>query len=555
MKKKSIGLCALALTALLGLSACGGKSGPSEPGDQSLPNATKIVIYAGGSSDFSWVKGSEEAEVIDTIERAYYDATGNALDFQVSFWGSDMHTKLENELKGGTQIDIVISHTRGGQGIDDLRKGPTAHYNLYNALDYAPNLYKQIEGAPLDCLTTANNDVIAIPSVISPYKFGILVRKDYMEKCGFTDDAEKAKTEFKPGQNYRLVDDLVTFEAMCKEMNKLTGNSYAVTGAPWDLEKVVTMGAYGDAGYFSSTLVEENGKKIIKSGFATPQYKDILALEYKWAREGVTSPAEGEWLIAQGEQTFVSGKTGVFVIDPTIQHLIKVARMTKSVNPEAEFTVLGPLTANDESEKKGFMRNPEATFGAAIMKESENVNEIMAFLNWVYKNPENYNLCRYGVEGKHWVNNGDGTFSYPEGSKYSLSKPAYSGILTLVENQRISNLTYSVYTAEERRWIKDIAGNADNYVQNDVMDYMFTSTDEYNELMADKMMSVYHGLALASWQGKSDGNPLAPSSQDPSRTHFDFIIDGYNLAVRHIQEDFTTQYNKMKANRVPEESI
>lgn len=546
MKKKTLSvLTCIMATGCLFASCGGGTTSVSNTNGDKGP-ATKIVIYAGGSSEFSWVKGKEEAEVINYIENEYYEATGVNLDFEVSFWGTDMHTKLGNELKGGTQIDIAISHTRGGSGIDDKRKGSKDHYNLYDAIDYAPNLYEYIKGAPLDCLTTSQNDVIAIPSVISPYKFGILVRKDYMEACGFTDDAEKAKTEFKNGQNYELVDNLVSFEKMCKAMNELTGSTYAVSGSPWDLEKVVVMGAYCDAGYFSSAVAEKDGQNLVMSGFATPAYKDVLALEYKWAREGISSPAEGDWKIDQGEQAFVSGKTGVFVIDPTIQHLIKVSRLTKAANPEAEFTVLGALTADKDSTKKGFMRNPEATFGAAIMNESENVNEIMSFLNWVYESPENYNLCRYGIEGTHWVNNGDGTYSFPENSGYSLTKPAYSGILTLVENQRISNIVYDGYTEEEKRWINDIAGNKDNYVKNDVMDYIFSSTDEYNVTMASAMVSVYNSLALAAWQGKNDPNALYGNTNMP---YFDYIINTYNQKVKHIQVDYTAQYNVMKQSR------
>ena len=292
------------------------------------------------------------------------------------------------------------------------------------------------------------------------------------------------------------------------------------------------------------TIIDMN---MVMAGFATPEYEDVLALEYKWAKEGVTSPAEGDWLLDQGEQNFVSGKTGVFVLDPTIQHLITVARRTKAVNPNAEFTVLGALTKDKESTKKGFMRNPEATFGAVVMKQSKNVNEIMAFLNWVYESKENYNLCRFGIEGTHWVNNGDGTYSYPENSGYSVTAPAYSGILTLVENQRMSNLVYDGYSAEEKRWINDIAGNPNNYVKNDVMDYLFTSSDADNLAMAKEMTSVYQKLALPAWQGLAD--PTAAHPQDASKSFFKYTIDTYNMGVNSIQKKFTAQYNNMKAAR------
>ena len=531
---------ALALAAIA-LASCGGgtpEASSSLSGSLVRPAGSKIVIYAGGSSEFRWIKGSEEDKIIAYIEDKYYEETGNSLDFEIAYLGEDMQTKLSSELAAGSQIDLVVSHTRGGVGIDDKLKGENSHYNLYDAIfELAPNLYDAVRGDPLDSMTTSTNDTVCIPSVISPYKFGILVRKDLMEKAGFTDDPAKTDLE--------LVDNLDAFERMCLGMNALTGNSYAVTGAAWDLEKVLTLGAYADAGYFTSALTKEDGKEMIRKGGCTSAYKDVLSLEYQWATKGIVSKEANSILLDDGESNFIAGKTGVFVLDPTIQHLIQVSRMAKAQNPEATFTVLGPLTAHKGDTKKGFMRNPSATFGAAITKKSARVNEIMAFLNWVYQNPENYNLCRYGIEGTHWVDNGDGTYSFPEGKEYYATSPAYSGILTLVENQRMSNLRYAGYTEEEVRWIEDIAGNPDNYIENDVMDYLFTMTDEFNLKQAQATEKLYE-MAVDAWTGKAD--PLALSSNGVDCT-YDFVARTYREKCAEVDKYLTEQYALMKANR------
>lgn len=509
------------------------------------PEGQKIVIYAGGSSEFSWIAGSKEKEVIEYICDLYYSETGNSLDFEISYLGEDMHTKLSSELAAGSQVDIVISHTRGGNGIDDKLKGSDNHYNLYDALyDFAPNLYDAVKGDPLDSLTTFTNDVIAIPSVISPYKFGVLVRKDLMEACGYTDDEAKAKTEYKDGKNYELVDNLDTFTDMCLAMNKLTNNSYAITGAAWDIEKAF-IGAYCDAGYFSSSLVVENNQELIMSGASTSAYMQMLKREYDWATSGVISRDANSILLEEGESNFIAGKTGVFLQDPTIQHLIKVARMTKNQNPEATFTVLGALKATKDSTRKGSMRNPEATFAAAITKNTKYINQIMSFLNWVYESEEHYNLCRYGIEGEHWVNNHDGTYSYPKGKEIYATQPAYSGILTLVENQRMSNLIYDGYTSEELHWIKDIAGNKDNYIDNDVMNYMFESTDEFNVKLAAAGDKLYT-MAVEAWTGKVD-----PTSESltKGKTVYEYVVEQYNKQVNEIQKYNVSQYKTMKAER------
>lgn len=267
MKKTAAAILAgvLSFAMLFACAGCGNRTTENGGGggntNVNRPAGTKIVIYAGGSSEFSWVAGSKETEVIEYIENAYWEDTGKSLDFEIAYLGEDMQTKLASELAAGSQVDIVISHTRGGQGVDDKLKGEDSHYNLYDAIyDYAPNLYEAVKGAPLNCMTTVNNDVVGIPSVISPYKFGILVRKDYMEACGYTDDPAKAGTPFKDGKTYELVDNLDTFADMCRAMNEITGSSYAVTGAAWDLEKVLTLGAYGDAGYFPARSWKRTAK-------------------------------------------------------------------------------------------------------------------------------------------------------------------------------------------------------------------------------------------------------------------------------------------------------
>ena len=524
------------------LASCSSSKNPDKPNSNNeRPNGKEIVIYAGGSSEFSWIQGSEEQEVLEYVENKYYEETGNSLKFKCVFLGQDLHSKLSSEIAAGSAVDIVISHTGGGVGVDDKLKSIKSHYDLSDIMfEQAPALYDMVKGAPLDYLTTYNNDVIGIPSVINPYKFGILVRKDWMEACGYTDNEEKAKTEFADGKNYELVDNIETFEEMCLAIAREYKKPYAVSGATWDLEKVVTLGAYGDAGYFTKALVTQDGKERIMDGGATDYYGDILALEYKWATNGVISKDANSILLEQAEAAFISGQTGIFVQDPTIQHLIKVSRATKLRNPEAEFTVLGPLKAKKDSpadSRKGFMRNTQATFAAVITAQSKVVDDIMSFMNWVYESEDNYNLCRYGIEGKHWINNGDGTYSYPEGKEKYITAPPYSGILTLVENQRRSNLRYKGYTDEELRWIDDIAGNKDNYIKNDIVDYVFMANDDYNKLHANATVTLYNKIDSA-WRGKTD-----------PATFFKATAEAFNNSVEPVQIYWTSQYKTMKARR------
>lgn len=523
------------LGVVLGVSAiacgCGGQEAQSSGRPQE--EATKIVIYAGGSSEFAWVEGTEESEVLDYIEDAYYEETGVNLDFEINYVGSDLTTPLTNAIAGGDQIDIAISHTRGGAGIDDTVVGNEWYYDITEDLEtYGENILESIKGEPIEALTTVNNEVIGIPSVISPYKFGILVRKDWMEACGYTDDAAKAN-------EYKLVDNIETFEEMCLKMKEKYGLNHVVTGAPWDLEKVLTLGPYGDSGYFTyTTRTGSDGKEVVVPGFATEEYKQVLKREYEWAKNGITSNESEIILLEQGEKNFIAGKTGVFVLDPTVQHLIKVARRCKEVNETAEFTVLGALTANKTSTKKGFMKNTPATFAACILKTSQNASQIIQFMNWVYASEDNYNLCRFGIEGTHWINNGDGTYSYPKGKEEYITNPPYSGILTLVENQNVSNLTYDGYSEEEKTWIATAADES-NYIQNDLINYMWpTAPDNIMKSFRQQKNTIY-GRASEAWSGRVD--PSANYSADIS-----LYANGGGTAYHNY---LTQQYQLMKLQR------
>ena len=537
MNKKICMILSVILCVCMLTCGCGERTLDSskEQGD-----ATKIVIYAGGSSEFAWVKGSEETEVIDYIEQAYYDATGVRLDFEITFTGKDLSTQMTNAIAGGDQLDIAISHTRGGSGIDDTMIANDWYYDITEYLEtYGENILERIQGEPIEALTTVDNEVIGIPSVISPYKFGILVRKDWMEACGYTDSEAKAQEEYTSGVKYKLVNNLETFEAMCLAMKEKYGLNHVITGAPWDLEKVLTLGPYGDSGYFTyTTRTGADGKEVVVPGFATDEYRQVLKKEYDWAKNGITSNESEIILLEQGEKNFIAGKTGVFVLDPTVQHLIKVARRCKEINETAEFTVLGALTENETSTKKGFMKNTPATFAACILKTSQNAPQIVQFLNWVYASEENYNLCRYGIEGTHWINNGDGTYSYQKGKEHYVTEPPYSGILTLVENQNISNLMYQGYSEVEKEWIATAADES-NYINNDLINYMWPTAPENIMNSYRQQKNTLYGRASEAWSGRV--NPSENYAADVSA-----YLSGGGTAYHAY---LTQQYELLKLQR------
>ncbi|MGN0509053.1 MAG: hypothetical protein ACI4GX_07435, partial [Ruminococcus sp.] len=216
---------------------------------------------------------------------------------------------------------------------------------------------------------------------------------------------------------------------------------------------------------------------------------------------------------------------------------IQIARRTKVANPDAEFTVLGALPLTSGGETKGFMSNSEATHAAVIMKNSKNAKAIIKFMNWVYSDVDNYRLCYHGIEGEHWIDNGDGTYSYPEGKESYLTKPPYSGILALVENQNISNLTYAGYTEEEKSWIN--TAKTTTYIENELIDYNFNVSSELRLLHSNGETNMYSVL----------NNVFAGTKNPKENDKIGEVQQSYRTTAQKYIEAITVQYKLMKNSR------
>ena len=511
-----------------GSTSSGGGSQTSSKDD-----ATTITIYAGGSSEFAWRKGRREAEVYKAIEDRYYEDQGIRLKFNVEFLGQNMKQSITTGITDGS-IDVIISHMGGGDGIDDWISQNGLYRNLTNDFEDYEYIGKNMKwndgnGLSLNAaarVLTSSYETIAIPSVIKPYKFGILVRKDWMEACGFS-DVEK--------EGYELVDNYEAFERMCLAMKERYNLPYTISGAIYEIEKTGILGAYGvPAGYYTSSQSEYKGRNIVDvGGLINKDYGKVLETESRWISNGILPSSPDDKKVDDCETDFIAEKTGVFLENPTVTHLIEVARLCKKENPEAEFTVLGALTKDEESTQKGFMRNSLATFGAVIAKNSPDYRKILSFVNWAYSSKENYELCRYGVKGIHYDLDEEGRYYYPEGFSYE-DKP-YSGILTLVENQLISDRAYAGFSEEELSWIEK-AGQAENYLINDKVDYNLILPDKtlLNRHFANR--KEMYNYTQSIWAGT---RPFATAD-------YETIVDNYLESTSDYSAAVYDHYTTLK---------
>lgn len=514
--RKTIKAAAIAaLTSAFALSAVGcGESARDSSGKPSgTGGATQLTVFIASDN----VKGSNEKKVTEAVEKKFEADTGKAIKLNFLVYNKSDFANAVTSSKASTSWDAAVSYL-GIAGVDDnlIRQGAASDLQDDLEEDYCRNIVGAV-GGNFASLTTATGSVYGIPSVNETNNYGILVRKDWMKQVGYTDDA--AEAEGSRGE-LKLLKTMGQFEDMLRKFKGISGCTIPLAGAPWDLEYVLTSGVVeGQPSYASHSVIYNADGSVFEvvPGYLHENYDEVLDYAYQWSRTGLWEQYESTTTYTTREQWFYSEQVGVYVGNPKINELIRVARRLKEYNPDVELTVIGPLVAGDAEgnvrkgadgkEIGGFRAEDSAYSGMVLNPRGKNQKLMLEYLNWVYASKENYELCAYGIEGEDWIRSGENEYSYP--SDAYITKPSYSGTLKLLENKNISDRTYTGYNETERKWIETVRG-AETYKGALVGMFLFKPADEiYNNFIAaqNQMMTE---VIYKAWNGGLDPKVSQP---------------------------------------------
>lgn len=501
---KKLGLF-LAFLMLFSFAACDGPVGPSAGGE----TVTLNIFMA--SPDFS--ARSDDAYVREKIEEAFYRDRGKKISLNVQVYSeSDFNTTMSTKMAGNSW-DVAISYL-GQAGIDEIMISQNVCMELGDLVKTYDHLYGLVRDE-LTAATTIDGSVYGIPSLEITNQYGVLIRKDYMEQVGYTTEAGYhddlgAVNEPPKGRKKSLVT-IDDFTDMMRRMKaQIGGLKAALSGYPWDVESTLTVGPFSNAGYtFKSVEYNEDGsvKQVVPGQIAEEYYK-TLSYEYLWSKEGLWEEECYTGQKINKLNAFVNGTTAIYVVDPEITRLINVARQTKKANPDAEFAILDPLYGVDENgnatEKRGYMKKQSATSCLVINKRSKNAELVLEYLDWLAESEDHYNLARYGVEGEHWIDAGEGRYRYPDAKKERYeTTPPYSGMYALLKWETYSYKIYDNYTEEEYEWIERVR-NAETF--SNVCDNMLfigeTTDMALNHQTAEN--DFFQDCLVKAWEGTLD---------------------------------------------------
>ena len=429
MKKKLVSLILCSAMAVTLLAGCG-DAAASKGNAKGEPMKISVAGYFFGPVD------NAKDVITPAVEARLKEKHGINVDIELVYIEQANYAELINtRLAGGTAPDVFLaqSNTTLENYYD---QGVIASWSMDFFKENAPDVYKFIEnGAAYGDLiedvemwkeyACLDGKMVTIPSFkpdgSMPYK-QLIYRGDWLKKLGVTEDKlPKTLDEF--------VDLMYRFAKEDPDGNgKADTYGLSATGIK------ALFGAYGMYNGFvggTSYWAVEDGK--ITTPDISDEAKEVVKIIAKMYKDGVIDPefvtgkeaiSGSYWAISNG---LVNAKYGVSALASIDHYRLKgvvnaedaggpCAQEYWAVNGEDATFAYGPWPAGPEGEYGYSVGYPvavseSAVYNASLMKDTDKLATIFKIMNAFATDDELYLLAAYGIEGTHYTNNGDGTYT------------------------------------------------------------------------------------------------------------------------------------------------
>lgn len=407
MKKKMNKITAAGLAAAMAVSmlaGCGGSAaGSTEKGvstekdggteeQKSDTDAAAGEIY---EIVMSYVTLGSEPQDLRMVESALSELTKEKINCTVKFKPvalTDLASQYNLWASSGEKVDLMMMFQMDlGSYVNEGKILPLDEY-----IDQAPAIKAVDEERGLFVGGMYGDKLYSIPVANPSLGEGkaLYARKDILDKVGY---------EEKEVYSYEDLDTI--FAGVKAEYPDLItlgwagikNNTVAYQFLPYD--------DLGTAGGWAGVLMDaQSGDTTVKNLYESKEYYEYLEWVQKWQQAGyisrdagTTSDQPSDWIKAGRCAGFVLGDDTPGNKDN--QEAITGYEMVQ-LNIKPTY-----LTTNTYSQLRW-----------CIGGNSEQPEKVMQFLNMWYDGPEAVNLLMNGIEGTHYVKNGDSMIiSYPEG--------------------------------------------------------------------------------------------------------------------------------------------
>lgn len=531
MKKVLAAGVALTMAASL-LSGC--KKADNENVSENAAKSTKAETEAGeaagtsartdegadiGTEDtyeivMSYVTLGSEPQDLGLVEKALSDLTKEKINCTVKFKPVsmvDLASQYNLWASSGEKVDLMMMFNMDlGTYINE---GKILQLDEY--VDKAPAISAVNEERNLFKGGLYNDKLYAIPVANPSLGEGkaFYVRKDILDAVGY---------EEKDIYTYEDLDKI--FENIKAKYPDLTTCAWAGVQSNTLSYEFIPYDTLGVAGGWAGVVMNPmSGEKKVTNLYETDEYYEYLQWVQKWQQAGyiskdaaTTSDQPADWVKAGRSAGFLLGDD-----TPGNKDNNKATTGYDIVQMNIKPTYLTTTTYSQ--------------LRWCIGANSEQPEKVMQFLDMWYDGPEAVNLLMNGVEGNHYVKNGESMIiSYPEG--INGTNTPYNNVLGIYGDKR------NMYMFEPNK--ESFYAESDAYTENALkypslaLGYTFNSDDFQTEMAA--ISSVISQYVTTLEYGMAT---------DLEATYQEFIAALDNAGMNKLVEENQKQLDTWLANQ------
>ena len=454
----------LVLVLFIGCSTTAQSSGgPKQTDDQkSTAGSTEKTKYAEYTIEALFPGDTPNGfdQVLAEAESRLADTLNVKLDFQFIPW-ADYKQKIQVKIAAGDEFDLHLNAPwlnmndliadKAIQPLDDL------------IASYAPAIQKGFEKQVIQS-NLFDGKIYGLPlgDVLGgEYKSLIIIRKDLREKYGMGE--------------ITTVDSFVDYLRKVKENEPgmipilWKGSTWVYSRWYWGMNRGFKMLNTNTCPIY--VFFDKDTVQPVKPIYQDAKYLEWLDFAHKLYQEGLIY--SDILTVKDDEQQFMAGKTAAIYSDGGPSNPSKYSPTLQSNFPDAKVELI-----EFEGKNVKILSDFQVWNFEVLNSKSKDPERVMRFLNWIFEDQANYDLLVYGIEGKHWVNKGEGLYGYPEGidlaSNYSF--PSYVLCMN-VNYERIS-----ANAIDDEIFWKSYLQDINNFVQSPLTGFVYKTDNVEAEI-------------------------------------------------------------------------
>ena len=498
----------LAGSLLVGCGSGKAAAGGDSSADAAPSGKTEKVVFA------TWTINtlpSEDAiqSVEDEINKITEEKIGVTVDLKL-FPYAEYNSKVALALQGGEEIDVFTAY---GAFSSDVSQEMC--YDITDMVDeYLPDARKYISDEWL-AATTVNGKVYGIATWMPvALATNLLYRSDIAEELGLDMDSVNSVED--------LTDVLRKVKEAHPEMYPVIGGAGVNGGMSGITISIPEVDYLGDDMYSPAGVLIGDSTTVVNL-FETDEYKEKVELARQWHEENLIMQDLATTTLSNVEILSGGNSFANVTLQGSAPDIVANGTAAQTGQPLASKFI-----------GKAYLDTAGVNTNAwCVSSTCKNPEAALKFLNLIYGDSDIINLIVYGIEGRDYVVNEDGTIQAPEG--LDATSVPYPGYYILTGSWSMGDMHRQVGTTQEQiQWNIDNNLNAET---SPAMGFTFDNSKVKTEYTAVNNVIKQYYAAL-------DCGAVDPAAELPK-----FISALKDAGIDNIIAEKQAQLDAWLANR------